>query len=1211
MNFFSNKLNIRSTKSEVIRKPPDKNEINSNNDIGNIGNIGDIGNTNNGSNSNTLLDNENGKYEIRNSTNGLYEDNNQSINGDMDKKSEIYYCNNNYDMKYMYMNKINNSVASARNHTSTHSINSSRTHSINLYNPKATRTSNIPRNFDDKLPYSPFYSNAPKNIENASISDANDSCKSQGNSQIVEQSIELLKHLIHQESRERYYSGNDTNKKNNILFKLADQVKKNDDKQEAMFADYNSNSSNYSMDMYKKKVDMLNLKFAKLKNEYASLNNENAVLKKQIRYIKDNYNTVGQKSLTSAIPRGLPKDPLKMDGNNNMYDCGNKLNKNMQINTIGRSPSMYLSGKNEFFDNTTRPSGNIFCDEFKGKDPLLNNYAPNNVNANNIDENQLNKIKDEIRKELRSQIRSEIINEVRNEITQQVTNQLEKKYNEELNKLRAKCQNIEINNKHNNTQNNQLDTILNNCKNKLSDEINDTVDKYKINIVNTFKESLKNIFNENEHNQDDQNNNDNVDENNKIQNDNSLFNPFQSFNNKINECINIIEDVEKLQKNMKNKQNKIINEKNLLFDALNSINSDINDIDNIMYNINANISQDNIFHQEQIYPDDLDFLKALSTQSFNTDENDAEVTNEFTFLNTHESNHNIQGDEIKFVKSDEQNDYIKESSNNNNNLNMESGLFLNDNISHTEINKPSLENNIDIMFNNLTKDNMNKEESSVLAPNNYSDGITNKNNNNNINPGEYFKDDITINDMNVTPKENKIEGNNNGIITNMNIGENKIIIEETNVNSIGNNWNDISEEPEKSKDKNIYFNKENTINNITNDTSNNNISTNISDDIKQKDENITSPVSEKSKDKAKTKWKSFFSKKKKNLSNNFDNNTELWPNNESYANNNISNVDGKIDIVDQVNNNNNIEFNDAQNNNTNLNIVSGTITKENNDIETYRNDEYNSYNSPFMDISKNEQNINHPIQLNPQNDYNINKNNYINEVGMLNYNNNVHNNPNQHINANPDMINLGNFSNTPNLNDHYNNATNNGSNYGPNYTDNTNLFQNDNYNVYNNNNKPPTKASKTCSIYAYNVSYNNDDNNNNSKTGFSEMNDIHLNNTNQPNNINFGGESNSPYNLFYNMDNQHNENNNNTLAYFNEYNNQPENIPSQQNNSNTYNNNINIKRMSTNVENKTRIHTTNIFQNNRTSLSTKSEVHYNSLKSQKNSTKKNLEDLFA
>ncbi|SCO62576.1 conserved Plasmodium protein, unknown function [Plasmodium berghei] len=1197
MNFFSNKLNIRSTKSEVIRKPPDKNEINSSNAIGNI---------NNGSNSNTLLDHEDGKYEIRNSTNGLYEDNNQSINGDIDKKSEIYYCNNNYDMKYIYMNKINNSVASARNHTSTHSINSSRTHSINLYNPKSAKTSNIPRIFDDKLPYSPFYSNAPKNLENASISDANDSCKSQGNSQIVEQSIELLKHLIHQESRERYYSGNDTNKKNNILFKLADQVKKNDDKQEAMFADYNSNSSNYSMDIYKKKVDMLNLKFAKLKNEYASLNNENAVLKKQIRYIKDNYNAVGQNSLTSAIPRGLPKDPLKMDGHNNMHGCENKLNKNMQLNTVGRSPSMYLSGKNECFDNTTQSNGNIFCDEFKGKDPLLTNYGPNNVNANNIDESQLNKIKDEVRKELRSQIRSEIINEVRNEITQQVTNQLEKKYNEELNKLRAKCQSIEINNIHNNTQNNQLDTILNNCKNKLSDEINDTVDKYKINIVNTFKESLKNIFSENEYKQDDQNNNDNVDnidENKKIQNDNSFFNSFQSFNNKINECINIIEDVEKLQKNMKNKQNKIINEKNLLFDALNNINSDINDIDNIMYNINANLSQDNIFHQEQIYPDDLDFLKDLSTQSFNTDENDADVENEFNFLNTQERNHNVHGGEIKFVKSDEQNDYIKESLNNNN-LNMESELFLNDNISHTEINKPSLENNIDIMFNNLTKDNMNKEERSVLAPNNYSDEITNKNNN--INPGEYFKDDITINNMNATPKENKIEGNNNCIITDMNSGENKIIIEGKNVNFIGNNWNGISEESEKSKDKNIYFNKENTISNITNDTPNNNISTNISDDIKQKDENMICSVSEKSKDKAKTKWKSFFSKKKKNVSNNFGNNTELWPNNENCANNDIYNVDGKIDIIDKVNNNNNIEFNYAQNNNTDLNMAADTITKENNDIETYRNDEYNSYNSPFMDISKNEQNINHPIQLNPQNYYNTNKKNYINEVGMLNYNNNVHNN------ANPDMINLGNFSNTSNLNDHYNNATNNGSNNEPNYTDNINLFQNNNYNVYNNNNKPPTKASKTCSIYAYNVSYNNDDdNNNNSKAGFSEMTDTHLNNTNQPNNINFGGESNSPYNLFYNMDNQHNENNNNPLVYFNEYNNQPGNIPSQQNNSNTYNNTMNIKRMSTNVENKTRIHTTNIFQNHRTSLSTKSEVHYNSLKSQKNTAKKNLEDLFA
>ncbi|KEG04214.1 hypothetical protein YYE_01120 [Plasmodium vinckei vinckei] len=1194
MNFFSNKLNIRSTKSEVIRKPPDKNEINSSNAIDSA---------NNGSNSNTLLDNENGKYELRNSTNGLYGDNNQSINGDIDKKSEIYYCNNNYDMQYMYMNKMNTSVASSRNHTSTHSINPARNHtsthsinsvrnhtsthsinsarnpSINFYNPKAARTSNIPRNFEDKLPYSPFYSNLPPNLESSSMYDPNESRKSQGNSQIVEQSIELLKHLIHQESRERHYSGSDNNTKNNILFKLADQVKKNDDKQELMYPDYNSNSSNYSMDMYKKKVDMLNLKFAKLKNEYASLNNENSVLKKQIRYIKDNYNTVGQKSLTSAIPRGLPKDPLKMNEHSNMHDYENKLNNNIPLNPIGRSPSMYIPEKNDFYDNTTRPNENAFCDGFKGKAPLPSNYGSNNVNEHNINENQLNKIKDEIRKELRSQIRNEIINEVKSEIIQQVTNQMEKKYNEELNKLRAKCHSMELNNIHNNTQNNQLDTILNNCKNKLSDEINDTVDKYKSNVVNTFKESLKNAFNENEYKEDDQNNNDNADENKQIKNDNTFFNSVHSFNNKINECINIIDEVEKLQKNMKNNQNKIINEKNLLFDALNNINSDINDIDNIIYNINANISQDNIFNQEQLYPDDLDFLKVLSTQSFDTDENDAEVSNELPYINAQESNHNVQGSEIKLVKSDEQNDYINEISNKNN-LNKESELLLSDNVSHIEINKPPVENKID-MFNNLTKDKMNKEENSVFTPNNYSDGVTNENNNKY--PGEYYKDDITINEMNT---------------------------EENNVNSIGNNWNNISEEPEKPTDNNPYVNNENTTSNITNDTTNNNISTNISDDIKQNDENITSPVSEKGKDKTKSKWKTFFSKKKKNVSNNLDNNsTELWPNTENDPNNIISNVDGKIDIIDQVDNNNNIEYNDDQNNNNNLNIVSDTITKENNGIEAYPNGEYNSYNTPFMDTSKNEQNIGPPVQLNPQNNYSTNQNNYINETGMFNYSNNAYNNPNQYVNPNPDMINMGNFSNTPNLNDHYNNATNNSSNYGPNYTDNTNLFQNDNYNVYNNN-KLPNKASKTCSIYAYNVNYNNNNNDNNNKPGFSEMTNMHLNNTNQSNNINFGGEPNSPY-MFYNMNNQHNENNNNPMAYFNGYNNQPVTIPPQQNNANIYNNTMDIKRMSTNVENKPRIHTTNIFQNNKMSLSTKSEVHYNSLKSQKNTGKKNLEDLFA
>ncbi|SBT80745.1 conserved Plasmodium protein, unknown function [Plasmodium malariae] len=114
------------------------------------------------------------------------------------------------------------------------------------------------------------------------------------------------------------------------------------------------------------------------------------------------------------------------------------------------------------------------------------------------------------------------------------------------------------------------------------------------------------------------------------------------------------------------------------------------------------------------------------------------------------------------------------------------------------------------------------------------------------------------------------------------------------------------------------------------------------------------------------------------------------------------------------------------------------------------------------------------------------------------------------------------------------------------------------------------------------------------------------------NTMKFADEADNQYNLFYNMNNQ-NEDTNNNIVYLKNYDHvQQFNDASQSNCSNYNNKTANIKRVNSSATNTNKnVTTSNLSHNNKLKLSTKSEVHYNSYKSQKNKTKKNLEDLFA
>ncbi|SCO75302.1 conserved Plasmodium protein, unknown function [Plasmodium vivax] len=669
MNFFSSKPNIRSTKSEVIHKA-NNNSAGGNSAGGNSAGGNNVGGNNVGGNSvggnsvggnsvggNHVGGNQVGSHQLGShqlgshqvgshqlsshnvgpngkmqndagSGNFLLEDSNGFAysNCDADKRSEIHYSNKAYDPQYsMYMNKMANGVRSTRNHTSSHRICSPRSQSINLFAPKVNRTSNISRNFDDRLSYISFYTNSKNNLSKTSILESNDSFKTQANSQIVEQSLDLLKHLVNQENREQYLSAQEKDKKNKLILKLIDQAKRNDEKAEVSQTDC---ASNNSIDNYQKRMDMLHLKFMKLKNEYSQLNNENVILKKQIKNIKDNYHMINPKSATVSFPRGpMQEEALRSNDSGNSSNISNvsnvsnvsnirnvnneqkmrqqqggrlMLNKTTSISSI-QLPVIPPVSKKKLVDCQVQTECTLASplpdrpDDTKvGGSHSSFNVNGNNSNSNLLNDNHLSKLREQIRKE----------------VTQEVTNKLEQKYKDELLTLRQTIANNKMNNQ-NIAEGISIDNLLSNTKHKLDEQISETINMYKNNLFDHFKE-LINAASEGGKNtvqmdcKGDGSPNEKV--NIGVDNFASL-----SVNDKINECISLFESITKEKmSSRKIKEKGLANSTNII-SALNNINTDINDIDNMIDNLHANIGRTHFSDDAESCPGELDLLgKATS-----------------------------------------------------------------------------------------------------------------------------------------------------------------------------------------------------------------------------------------------------------------------------------------------------------------------------------------------------------------------------------------------------------------------------------------------------------------------------------------------------------------------------------------------------------------------------------------------------------------------
>ncbi|CAA9990831.1 conserved Plasmodium protein, unknown function [Plasmodium knowlesi strain H] len=627
MNFFSSKPNIRSTKSEVIQKANNNNDScsidNGTHVGGNYTSSHHIGSNNVGDDGKMQNDGGSGNFLLEDSSGFAYS------NCDADKMSEIHYSNKAYDPQYsMYMNKIANQVRSTRNHTSSHRIYSPRSQSINLFAPKVNRTSNISRNFDDRLSYISFYTNNKKKLNKTSILEPHDNFKTQANSQIVEQSLDLLKHLVNQENREQYLSAQEKDKKNKLILKLIDQAKRNDERAHVSQTEC---ASNNSIDNYQKRMDMLHLKFMKLKNEYSQLNNENVILKKQIRNIKDNYHMINSKSATVSFPRGsIEEEPLRSNdswhssnvGKNNSGNTdkiGNvnneqrikqqqgervTLNKTISINNV-QAPVIPSFQKKKLVDCQVQTECNLMSpiadkpDDTKVGGPHSNlKVSGNHLNSTFLNDSYISKLREQIR----------------NEVTQEITNKVEQKYKEELHMLRQTIENYKTKSS-NVAEESSIDNLLKNTKHKLDEQVKETINKYKNNLFDHLKELI------NEASQGGKSTGQMNCQGDEIatENVNIGVDNFSSlpFNDKINECIKLFETITQKQISARKIKEKRRDNNSSIISALNDINTDINDIDNMIDNLHANISQDHFSDDAESRPGELDLLGKAT--SFNDD----------------------------------------------------------------------------------------------------------------------------------------------------------------------------------------------------------------------------------------------------------------------------------------------------------------------------------------------------------------------------------------------------------------------------------------------------------------------------------------------------------------------------------------------------------------------------------------------------------------
>ncbi|CRH02476.1 conserved Plasmodium protein, unknown function [Plasmodium relictum] len=1263
MNSFSSKTNIRSTKSEVIKKPRD--------------NLIENEKENNFSNSSYLLQKKN-----------------LNINCDLGK-SELNNCNNTYNGQFLYSNQNYNDASSTRNIYN--KIKLPRSQSINISPPISIKTSNLYRNNDDKLSCASFYTSKKKNLEKFSIPESTDSFKTQANSQIVEQSIELLKHLINQD-KDDISQENDT--KDKLLFKLVDRMKKYDNKSEHTQEEYK-----HSLDLYKKKIDMLNLKFLKLRNENNHLNNENIILKTQLKNIKGSYNSINHNIGNISNSRERIKKEVLENKNQEMKPdeieemISNKsANNNSQVTTSHYSKKKLVDNEVQTESYLANHSNSL--DAYRGTSFITN--KENILNENLLDGNNINKIREQIKKE----------------VTEEITNKLEKKYKEELLKMRKSPSFGSISD----TEESSLDSIFNKFRNQLDEQINETINNYKNNFIDNFKDLL-NITKGKENNAHE------LDKDGEI-NKNEINFSIDSTNDKINDCINVIEKITKIKKDKKKKEEKIINDRKNLIQVLNNVNKDINNIDDMIYNINANIYQNNFFNFEENYPEELSIINKNISES---DDEEDEIKSHKSFTNIINNN----------------DEYTNE---NKNNINSNIDFYQNDELKYNKANyitnrERKLDNSltnykIESVIDGTVNDNY-IQENNIKSDEKCYDNVINKNINNN----DYF----------ITPQKS-LDENKGNIIDNT-----YKKIEDYNKNKIHNN------KKTKGVSSSLSDNNLNINNNKKKKNSNESLNGNLTKSI----ENVENVI-----DRTKNKLKNNISDKKlkkKNLSDNFSNNIELWKKND---NDNLN--ENEVDFYNMINSpssvrieksNMNVITNNISNENKNnyINFNPNIVSNENNvygvnqsahipkddKMEEFQPNAYNNDGNNHI-FNVNVDGLSYQLNKNSLNNANINNNiNNCNNICSKDYNFNNYYNDKDNMKCENSEYDNGNYYNneTRNIVDDNNcNAVDNSDLYNYNLTNDHNLCNFEN-NVCNKNTE---KNLVNCSIYSYHpllnkkdnvhytnknnekkksehenpymkamneqihpnnnsrfrenddikkkgksfnnekennvkypfkkfesteelihfddtqindslkqkeknqnitnketnnsFTYDNDNNNNNNNINTTHeisklkrndknyddidyLNKIVENNNNECNLNNFELDenvrlnnyknygflkkkdsynsredetTNNKYNLFYDFNNENNKND-----YIKEYSNLQ--IDDSSNNilSNYYNKNSNLRRVNSTTINTNKNNTNDVCQKNKIKLNTRSEVHYNLSKSQKTKTKKNLEDLFS
>lgn len=460
--------------------------------------------------------------------------------------------------------------------TQSHSINGSPMTPVktsNHFQKSRQGTSNLLNSIpDDKMSYSSYYTNTRKNPGNLSLPESNDSFRTQPNSQIVEQSIELLKHFLNKDKEEEI----DENEKNQLLLQFINKVKRFDEKSDIFQEEYKD-----SLNEYKKKLDVMNLKFLKLKNENVNLCNENSILKSQMKTLKLTIHKINQQNInirarnTESVFDMMNSGP---DETAHSVIGGEGRTNRKAISNHANYHSSYImdssrSGTQAKFPTERILKGehsSIHCERNFAREQegdLMNTGSLGNANY-------------------MKQLREDVKKEIRNEVIEEVRQELEDKYKKEIENLKQQ-QMIQQNNMKN-VQGEMLLSLssleTNKIKQELENQVNNIINKYKEELI----ENVKKVC---------------INEEDNTAKDNNVNKTIQTINDKMKDCLLVYKDIVKIQEKRKTKEDNLLKENVLIKNQLQVLQENAKAVDNMMQNLNAEINENEIMDYGEQIPD--------------------------------------------------------------------------------------------------------------------------------------------------------------------------------------------------------------------------------------------------------------------------------------------------------------------------------------------------------------------------------------------------------------------------------------------------------------------------------------------------------------------------------------------------------------------------------------------------------------------------------